>query len=79
MTSLENLPVWAKILLGIPVNDAVLPKREEPEEQANSSKREVSVYEFAQTEQTGTAYNRNQWESKWNRRGGFWPAMREAS
>ena len=79
MTSLENLPVWAKILLGIPVNDATEPNREVPEEQVNSSKRESLLSEFAQTGQIVTAYNRNQWESKWNCRGGLWPATREAS
>ena len=79
MTSLENLPVWAKILLGIPPNDVAEPNRDVPEEQVNSSKRESLLSEFAQTAQAATAYNRNQWESKWNRRGGFWPAMREAS
>jgi len=28
MTNLENLPVWAKILLGIPVKDVAEPSRE---------------------------------------------------
>jgi hypothetical protein len=78
MANQDNLPVWAKILLGIPVNDAA-PNPADVEEQVNSSKREASVAEFAQADQTITVYNPNQWGRKWSWRGAFCPATREAN
>ena len=77
MTNQDSLPVWAKILLGIPVNESALPNHGEPQEPENSSKREAQVSELAQTEQTVRVYNSKQ--RKWNWKGGLCPTAREAN
>ena len=79
MTNQDTLPVWAKILLGIPVNESALPNHGEREEQQNSSQREAEVSELAQTEQTVRVYNSKQRERKWSWHGGLCPTAREAN
>ena len=79
MTNQDNLPVWAKILLGIAVNESTLPNHGEREEQDNSSQRKAQVSELAQTEQTVRVYNPNQRERKWSWKGGLCPTTREAN
>lgn len=56
MTNQDNLPVWAKILLVIPVEDAVLPIPTDIDEQPNSGNRGVVPSKAAASEQSVFAF-----------------------
>jgi hypothetical protein len=79
MTNQENLPVWAKILLGIPTEDTVLPAPPEREEKANSSQRESAPSEPAAMEQSVIVLGRSKRERKWDWKTALCPCTREAN
>jgi|GEM_PF-3282246 hypothetical protein len=79
MTNQDNLPVWAKILLGIPAEESALPHPAETEEPANSSKREANPSEAAVMEQSAIVFGTGTRKHKWNWATAFCPAAREAS
>lgn len=51
MTDHDNLPVWAKILLGIPVGQKIEPNYTEHPDEANCSVRDARPSEITATEQ----------------------------
>ena len=72
MTNQESLPVWAKILLGIPVNDEMHPDPTEGKEPAGRS-------ESAAMEQSVIAFGEAGRERKWNWKTALCPSAREAN
>ena len=79
MTNQESLPVWAKILLGIPVNDDLQPDRTEGKEPANSSQREAGASGSATLKQSVIAFGEAGRERKWNWKTALCPSAREAN
>jgi hypothetical protein len=79
MTNQEKLPLWAQILLGIPVNDEMKPDRSEGKETANSSKREAGRSESAAMKQSVIAFGAAGRERKWNWKTALSPSAREAN
>jgi hypothetical protein len=66
MTNQEKLPVWAQILLGVPVNDEMQPDHSEGKGPPNSSKREAGPSGSAATEQSVITFGEAERERKWN-------------
>ena len=79
MTNQESLPVWAKILLGIPVNDEIQSDRTDGKDPANFSKREAGRSESAAMEQSVIAFGEAGREPKWNWKTALCPSAREAN
>ncbi len=52
MTNQATLPVWAKILLGMPTNDAVPDSHSEPGATANSSHSDSTPFDTEAAEQS---------------------------
>lgn len=79
MTNQDNLPVWARILLGLPPDDAVLPNHAELEEKVTPNQREASPAKPAAMEQSVRTFDAGQRARKWSWKTAFCPATREAN
>ena len=77
MTNQETLPVWAKILLGLPANDAVPVKHSGPGSTSNSSQTNSTPSDAEAAEQSVLVFDPASPGSKWGWRGVLRPARRE--
>ena len=79
MTNQDNLPAWAKILLGTPANDGAVPQPNDEEEHSSSSQREAKPSPPAAIDQREIVFHAGKREGKWSWRAGWCAAAREAN
>ena len=65
MTNLENLPVWAKILLGIPVSDTTSASHSEGQPNAASSQHGSVPSGAGETKQSMTLFGADRLDREW--------------
>ena len=79
MNSQVHLPVWAKILLDIPVQEEILTQYSKQQPQGHSSRREASLPEVGTMERSATILRRTDSEWKWRWQNVLRPIPEEAS
>jgi len=65
MTNSENLPVWAKILLGIPVSDAASASYSEAQLKAASRQQEATPADALVTKPHATRFGADLLDGEW--------------
>ena len=66
MTSQDNLPVWAKILLGVSLNDAELSNHSEMDQPESSCNGNVAQSDPTIAEQNIVVFDAGKHPRKWN-------------
>ena len=79
MTKQENLPVWAKILLGVPVNEAELSNHPEVDQMENSCNRSAAQSGPTIAEQSVVVFGSAKHHRKWNWKSALCPSAGEAN
>jgi len=79
MTKQDNLPVWAKILLGVPVNEAEQSNHPEVDQLGSSRDRNAAQSGPAITEQSVVVFGSGKHHRKWNWKSALCPSAGEAN
>jgi hypothetical protein len=79
MTSQDNLPVWAKILLGVSLNEAELSNHSAMDQPEGSCNRDAHQSEPTIAEQNIVVFDAGKHPRKWNWKSALCPSAGEAN